>query len=211
MTRLINGPFSSFRCPGCVCAHHLPVFLHFFMELGDSVCPSVHPCAAGQGTCSVIHLLGLLPLDAPRQGHSCKWNSTGFLCLHYLDKYFSLHLNYVDQAYLAISPSHPQRTKLNLLSSEVLCVPNTMTSREMKENTDAMLAGIPTRRMEDSDYNYCQFSTEKMGVLSTKYRTKYLVVSTKILSTLNRKVGVLSIVLRYCQFSMDKIRVSETH
>lgn len=75
-------------------------------------------------------------------------------------------MNYVDQAYLAISPSHPRRTKLNLLFSEVFCVPNTMTSRQMTENADAMLAGIPIRRMEDSEYNYCQFSTEKMGVLS---------------------------------------------
>lgn len=176
----------------CVCSS-ASVFLHFVMEQGDSVCPSVHPCAAGQGTCSVIYFLGLLPLDAPSQGHSCKWNSTGFLCLHYLDKYFSLHLNYVDQAYLAISPSHPQRTKLNLLSSEVLCVPNTMTSGEMKENTDAMLAGIPIRRMEDSEYNYCPLSTEKKG--DTKYCTKYLVLRYCQLSTEKWGNWVLSIVL----------------
>lgn len=90
--------------------------------------------------CYVIHVTELLPPDVQSQGHLCKLNPTGFLSLHYLDKYFSLPLNYVDQAYLAITRSHPWRTELSLLSSEFLCVPNTTISGEMEENADTMIA-----------------------------------------------------------------------
>ena len=109
------------------------------MEQGDSVRASTHPRAAGPSMCYVIHFIGLPP-KAQSPGHLCKLNPTGFLCLHYLDKYFSLHLNYVDQAYFTISPSCPQRTELNLLSSEVLCVPYTTTSTETEEKADAVSA-----------------------------------------------------------------------
>lgn len=89
-----------------VCSHllPLPVFLHFVLELGDSVCPSMHPRATGHDTCDVIYFIGSLSSDAQSQSHLYKLNSTGFLCLHYLHKSFSLHLNYVDKAYLVVSP-----------------------------------------------------------------------------------------------------------
>lgn len=129
-----------------MCSSSASVFLHFFMEQGDSVRASTHPRAAGQSMCYVIHFIGLLPPDAQSQGHLCKLNPTGFLCLHYLDKYFSLHLNYVDQAYFTISP--PVHRGQNSI-----CCPQKssvyLTPRHRQKRKRRLMPYLPSTNKED--------------------------------------------------------------
>lgn len=120
-----HSPVTSFRYTRCVCSPFFSV-----PEWGKEMvgCMYAWLCTrAGHMLCNLLY--SLQPPDVQSQGHLCKWDPTGSLCLYYLG-----NLNYIDQAYLAISSSHPWRTKLNSLSSDVLCVSNSMTSRETKQH-----------------------------------------------------------------------------
>lgn len=95
---------TSFRCIGGVCALFLPLPFSLCVGQGNGVCARTHKQASEQGLCCVIDFLGLLPPDVQSQGHLRKLDPTGFLCLHYLDKYFSA-CELCGPAYLAIPPT----------------------------------------------------------------------------------------------------------
>lgn len=80
-----DSPFTSLNAQGV--RARLPS--HCDMGQGDGVCPGMHDCASEQGVCCVMCFAGLPPADVQSRGHLCKSDPTGFVCLHYLDKYFS--------------------------------------------------------------------------------------------------------------------------